>query len=72
MYSGSVAPRSTTKPRGDFALFLNVPSGLVTRLDAWVDALNAEPAGPRWTRTAVICAVFLRALNERADKGDAP
>lgn len=51
---------------------MNVPTGIIARLDKWVDALNAEPAGPRWTRTTVICAVFLRALVERADKGEAP
>lgn len=67
-----MAPKSTTRPRGDFALNMNVPTGIIARLDKWVDALNAEPAGPRWTRTTVICAVFLRALVERADKGEAP
>jgi hypothetical protein len=51
---------------------MKAPSNVIARLDAWVDALNAAPAGPRWTRTALVIAIFVRALEDRGSRGEAP
>ena len=45
---------------------------LQEQLDAWVDRLNADTDGPRWTRTDVIRVTLQRALRERGAKGEAP
>lgn len=60
------------KPAGTAALNMNVPEELFDALDAWVDRLNGELAGPRWTRTALVTAILARAVREKGAKGEAP
>lgn len=60
------------KPAGTTPLNMNVPNELFDALDSWVERLNAELVGPRWTRTALVTAVLARAVKERGSKGEAP
>jgi hypothetical protein len=67
------APKpSASKPAGTTPLNINLPDELFDSLDAWVERLNNELAGPRWTRTDVVKATLARAIRERGSKGEAP
>lgn len=70
--SPSKAKRTTTRPEGTTPLNINLPTEVFARLDAWVERLNAQSAGPRWTRTDVIRTALVRALDERGDGGGSP
>lgn len=54
------------------ALYVLLDPAMLSALDAWVERLNADNAGPQWTRTAVVRAALARSLRERGEKGEAP
>ena len=60
------------RPKGTTQLSMNLPDDLVARLTAWVDALNENPEGARWTKTDVIRTLLVRALDNKASKGGKP
>lgn len=64
--------RVVKRPEGTAQLNVNLPVELLERLDAWVEKLNAQPAGPRWTRTDIVRTALTRIVEERAEKGEAP
>lgn len=47
-------PTKRAKRTGPVALHINLPAELIAAYDARVEALNANPEGPRWTRTDLI------------------
>ena len=69
--TASKPAKATPEPR-TAPVMIRMEIALQEELDAWVDRLNAEGDGPRWTRTDVIRVTLQRALRERAAKGDAP
>jgi hypothetical protein len=60
-------PEARTAP-----VMIRMELDLQERLDAWVEKLNTDSEGPRWTRTDVIRVSLQRALRERGAKGEAP
>jgi len=54
------------------ALYVILDPEMIQRLDDWAAKLNEKNQGPQWTRTAVVRSVLMRALEERAEKGEVP
>jgi hypothetical protein len=54
------------------ALYVVLDPSELEALDGWVARLNDAGALPPWTRTALVKAVFRRALRDRGAKGAAP
>lgn len=68
----SRSKRVVKRPEGTSQLNVNIPLDLFEKLDAWVEKLNASPAGPRWNRTDIVRTVLSKAIETHADKGEAP
>jgi hypothetical protein len=54
------------------ALYVLLEPEMLTGIDGWVERLNTDNSGPKWTRTALIRALVVRGLKERAPSGEAP
>ncbi len=64
--------RAAPKREASAAAVLRLEPSLMDGLDEWVERLNKDNAGPKWTRSDVIRATLTRALRERAAKGESP
>ena len=54
------------------ALYVLLETSELESLDAWAARLNSGGAIPAWTRTALVKAIFRRALRERGVRGQTP
>lgn len=64
--------RKVVRPEGTTQLNVNLPSELMSRVDAWILRINARLEGARWTRTDIVRTVLSKALEAHAEKGESP
>lgn len=68
----TAAKRPVPRPAGTTPLNINLPDELMEALTSWVDTLNEQSVGARWTRTDVVRTALTRAVEERGKKGETP